>query len=114
MFARLGLWCYARRRFVLALWVAALLSTGAISAGVGAAYHQGRSVDGLESTEGFDILNTAFGGEGGGQVGTIVFRAEQGVDDPEVRAAMEALFAEVAELEGVARVESPYGEGATS
>jgi RND superfamily putative drug exporter len=111
VFARLGLWCYARRRFVLTLWVAALLTTSAISAGVGATYHQDRSLDGEESTEGFDILNAAFGGEGGGQVGTIVFRAEQGVDDPEVRAAMEALFAEVAELGGVTRVESPYGDG---
>ena len=36
---------------------------------------------------GFDILDDQFGGQGTGTVGTIVFRAEQGVDDPEVRAA---------------------------
>jgi hypothetical protein len=33
------------------------------------------------------------------------------VDDPEVRATMEGLFAEVADLEGVTRVESPYAAG---
>src|SRR5690606_455388 len=45
-------------------------------------------------------------------VGTIVYRAEQGVDDPEVREHMEELFAEVANIDDVIRVESPYAEGA--
>ena len=31
---------------------------------------------------GLDILDDNFGGEGSGAVGTIVFRVEQGVDDP--------------------------------
>ena len=53
-----------------------------------------------------------FGGQGAGQVGTIVFRAEQGVDDPEVQAAMEAYFDEVAQIPDVVRVESPYEPGA--
>jgi hypothetical protein len=35
----------------------------------------------------------------------------QGVDDPEVRAAMQALFTEVAGLEGVNRVESLWDPG---
>jgi putative drug exporter of the RND superfamily len=109
--SRLGLWCHDRRRLVLAAWLALLLLSNGIAAGVGAAYHQDFGVDGTESTEGFDILNAAFGGEGAGQVGTIVFRAEQGVNDPQVRAAMEGLFAEVADLEGVTRVESPYAAG---
>ena len=44
-------------------------------------------------------------------VGTIVFRADQGVDDPAVRSAMQALFDEVAQLDDVIRVESPYADG---
>ena len=111
MFARLGLWCHDRRRLVLALWIVVLLLANGIASGVGEAYHQDIRLQGAESTEGFDTLDAAFGGEGAGQVGTIVFRAEQGVDNPEVRAAMEALFAEVAQLEDVTRVESPYAEG---
>ena len=39
--------------------------------------------------DGFDILDEHFGGQGTGITGTIVFQAEQGVDDPEVQAAME-------------------------
>ncbi len=111
MIARLGSWCHDRRRLVLAVWIALLLLLGGIAAGVGDTYHQEFGVDGAESTEGFDILDAAFGGAGAGQVGTIVFRAEQGVDDPRVRSAMEALFAEVADLDGVTRVESPYADG---
>jgi putative drug exporter of the RND superfamily len=109
--ARLGAWCHDRRRLVLAAWIVALLLSNGIAAGAGAAYHQTFGVDGAESTAGFDILEAEFRGEGAGQIGTIVFRAEQGVDDPEVRAAMEALFAKVADLEGVTRVESPYARG---
>ena len=112
MFARLGAWCHDRRRLVLVTWIAVLLLSNGVAFGVGEAYRQDVRLEGAESTEGFDTLNAAFGGEGAGQVGTIVFRAEQGVDDPEVRAAMEVLFVEVAELEGVTRVESPYADGA--
>jgi len=112
VFARLGTWCHDRRRLVVALWVAALVLANGIASGVGEAYRADFSLPGAESTEGFDILNAEFEGEGAGQTGTIVFQAEQGVDDPEVRSAMEALFAEVREIPGVTRVESPYDQGA--
>ena len=46
---------------------------------------------------------------GAGPGGTIVFRAEQGVDDPAVRSAMSELFARVGALEGTPTVISPYG-----
>ena len=111
MLARLGTWCHDRRRLVLLTWIAVLLLSNGVASRVGETYRQDLRLDGAESTEGFDTLDAAFGGEGTGQVGTIVFRAEQGVDDPEVRTAMEALFVEVAEVEGVTRVESPYADG---
>jgi putative drug exporter of the RND superfamily len=47
---------------------------------------------------------------GRGSAGTIVFRADAGVEDPEVRSAMEALFDDVAQVEGVTGVASPYAE----
>ncbi len=40
-----------------------------------------------------------------------MFTAEQGVDDPDVSAAMGELFDEVATFDGVTRVESPYADG---
>jgi putative drug exporter of the RND superfamily len=111
VFTRLGPWCHDRRRLVLGLWIAALLLGNGIAGSVGEDYRQDFSLPGAESTAGFDILDAEFGGQGAGQVGTIVFQADQGVDDPEVQAAMQGLFDEVAGLEGVSRVESPYESG---
>ena len=111
MFARLGPWCHDRRKLVIGLWIAALIliSVGAGAAGSG--FRDEFNLPNVESKTGFDILDDAFGGQGTGQVGTIVFRAEQGVDDPAVKAAMQALFDKVAATDDVTRVESPYAEG---
>ncbi|HEY8543416.1 MAG TPA: MMPL family transporter [Acidimicrobiales bacterium] len=68
------------------------------------------SLPGFESAQGAELLEDNFGGAGAGFGGTIVFQADQGVDDPEVRQTMERFFAEVADVEGVARVGSPYGD----
>jgi putative drug exporter of the RND superfamily len=108
VFARLGPWCHDHRKLVLALWVAVLVLGGALSSAVGGAFRDEFNLPDVESKRGFDILDAEFGGQGTGIVGTIVFRAEQGVDDPEVRSAMESLFEEVATIDDVSRVESPY------
>src|SRR3712207_4338338 len=81
-----------------------------ISGAVGSGFRDEFNLPDVESKRGFDVLDAEFGGQGTGIVGTIVFQAEQGVDDPSVREPMEGLFAEVAELPNVNRVESPYAE----
>jgi RND superfamily putative drug exporter len=111
VFARLGPWCHDHRKLVLALWIAALLVIGGIGFGGGGSFRDEFNLPNVESRDGFDILDEEFGGQGTGVIGTIVFRADQGVDDPDVRAAMEELFAEVADTDDVMRVQSPYGEG---
>ena len=45
-----------------------------------------------------DVLDAKFGGQGSGIIGTIVFRADQGVDDPAVKEAMQRLFDKVATI----------------
>jgi RND superfamily putative drug exporter len=110
VFARLGPWCHDRRRLVVGLWIAALVLANVVAGIVGNGFRDEFNLPDVESKRGFDILDAEFGGQGTGQVGTIVFRAEQGVDDPAVREAMESLFAEVAALDDVTRVESPYAE----
>jgi putative drug exporter of the RND superfamily len=56
-------------------------------------------------------LDDQFGGQGAGQVGNIVFEAEDGVEDPGVRGVMEPFLAEVAEIDGLQSLESPYAPG---
>ncbi len=110
MFSRIGPWCHDHRRIVLGLWIAALFLVNGIASSVGEDYRQDFSLPGAESTEGFDILNESFEGQGAGQTGTIVFQADQGVADPAVQAAMTELFDAVAAQDGVSFVDSPYGE----
>jgi putative drug exporter of the RND superfamily len=108
VFARLGTWCHDHRKRVLVLWLAVLILGGVVSGAAGSAFRDEFNLPDVESRRGFDILDENFGGEGTGQTGTIVFKADQGVDDPEVEAAMDELFVKVAEIPDVNRVVSPY------
>jgi RND superfamily putative drug exporter len=113
MFATLGRWCFRNRGKVVLLWLATLIVAGGISGMIGTAYSSEFSLPDVESRRGFDILDEHFADSGaGGEGGTIVFRAEQGVTDPEVQEAMTAFFDEVSEIEKLT-LTSPYGpEGA--
>ncbi|MGI8807215.1 MAG: MMPL family transporter [Acidimicrobiales bacterium] len=111
MFGRLGSFCYRRRRLVVGTWVATLVVLIGVSVGAGTAFQDEFTLPDVESRTGFSILEEHFGGQGTGVTGTIVFRAEQGVQDPAVRAAMEALFARIDARDDVT-VASPYREGA--
>ena len=94
--ARVGAWCYDHRKAAVGLWFAALIVVLGAAGGIGAAYDASPDIPDSESADGFDVLEQYFAelGAGGGS-GTIVFRADQGVDDPAVVAAMDELFATV-------------------
>jgi RND superfamily putative drug exporter len=111
VFSRLGTWCHDHRRLVLGLWVAVVVLGFAVAGVAGSAFRDEFNLPDVESRQGFDILDEHFGGQGTGAVGTIVFVADQGVDDAQVRAGMQDLFAEVADIPDVVRVQSPYDEG---
>ena len=111
MLSRLGRWCHDRRWLVVILWVAVLfLGNSILSAAGGADTDADFNLPNVESKRGTDILEDSFGGQGAGFGGTIVFRADQGVDDPEVRSTMERLFDEFRGIDGITRVASPYDE----
>jgi RND superfamily putative drug exporter len=104
---KLGRFAFRRRWLVLGAWVTALVTVIALVGTIGASSDSSFSIPDSESKRGFDTLDQYFGGAGSGRSGTIVFRADQGVDDPEVVAAMTALFEEVGTIEGVT-LTSPY------
>ena len=106
-FAKLGRWCFRHRGKVALLWLGALIVFGGISSMVGTAYSTEFALPDVESRRGFDILDEHFADSGaGGEGGTIVFRAEQGVTDPEVQRAMTAFFERQARSRDA--VVSPY------
>ena len=112
-FARIGPFCHDRRRWVLAAWVLLLVLANVGAGAMGNAFRDEFNLPDVESKRGLDLLDEQFGGQGAGITGTIVFEvdSEQGVTDPEVEAAMQELFDEVATYEDVVRVQSPYAEG---
>ena len=89
------------------VWLVVLFLALGASQRLGEAYSGDLAISGTESHDGNDILKRHFSGAGAGPAGTIVFRAEQGVDDPEVRSAMGELFARVKALEDT-DVITPY------
>ena len=113
MLAKLARFCFRRRRIVLGAWIALLLVSGFLQASPGADYRTEFGLPSSESERGFTILKDNFGTSGGGGFnGQFVFQAQQGVEDPAVKAAMEKFFATAGELKGVT-VASPYSpEGA--
>jgi RND superfamily putative drug exporter len=107
VFARLGAWCHDHRKRVALLWVLALVVLGVASSAVGTDFKENFSGPDVESKKGFDLLDEHFGGMGAGLTGTIVFRADQGVDDPTVKAGMQSLFDEIDAIPQVT-IASPY------
>lgn len=107
MLARFGGWSFRHPWPVVAGWVAVVVLVFGAVAAIGPAFDASFEIPDSEGRRGFDALNTHFGGFGSGTSGSIVFRSEAGIDDPPVRAAMEAMFAAVAQFEGVI-VSSPY------
>jgi RND superfamily putative drug exporter len=92
----------------------ALVVFGGIMTAAGSESRSEFELPNVESRRGNDILEEHFGGQGSGLTAPIVFQADQGVEDPEVRQAMEAFFAEVDEMRidgGDVAITSPYAPG---
>ena len=107
MYARTARWCFRHPWRGLVGWILILFVVLGASQNLGEAYSGDLAIAGTESHDGNSTLERHFSGAGAGPAGTIVFRAEQGVDDPAVRAAMSELFARVGALEETSVI-SPY------
>ena len=107
MYVRLARWCFAHPWWGVVTWLLILFAILGVARNLGEAYSGDLAIAGTESHDGNDLLKRHFSGAGAGPGGTIVFRAEQGVDDPAVRAAMDDLFDRVRALEETSLI-SPY------
>lgn len=106
----LGRWCHERRRIVAIAWIGVIIALGAIVGTVGSNFGAGFETPQSEGADGFDLIDTYFGGQGSGVPGTVVFKADD-VTDPSVAVPMQAFFDELEGFENV-NVNSPYGERA--
>ncbi len=111
MYRALGQWSFRNWKPVLAAWLAIFIGIGAASGSVGAAFDSSFEIPDSESRDGFDALDEYFGGFGSGQPGSIVFRTNRGVEDPEVVAVMNELFEYTRGLDDGLTVTSPYEGG---
>ncbi len=100
--------CYHHRRLTLAGWILLLVGLVVLSQTVGGETRTEFSLPGSESQEAFDLLEDRGFATRAGEPAQIVFQAEQGVNDPAVQQAMEALFATVEQEIEDAEVISPY------
>lgn len=109
MLEHLARWSYRHRWWMLLIWVFVLVGALGLQGAVGGDYSTDFSLPGAESQKAFDLLEDSFPGVAG-DTADIVFKAEQGVTDPQVRDAMEGLFAEISEVDRVVGIDSPYSE----
>ncbi len=111
MLKRLAEVSFRRRRAVVVAWIVGIVALGAVLGAVGSGYRSDFTLPDVESKRGIDILDDQFDGQGAGQVGNIVFEADRGIEDPEVREVIEPFLAEVAAIDDVQSVASPYEPG---
>ena len=102
MYINIARWCFQRRVFVVVAWAIAFVAIQVLSAFVGTGFDDGFATIDSESDRGSAILREDFGGQGASLiVGSIVVKAEQGVDDPAVQAAMAELVTIARGFDGV-------------
>ncbi len=109
MLQRLARTCYHRRRRVVLAWIALLVGLVSLNSAAGGEFLDEFSLPGSESQEAVDLLEANDFGARAGFGGQVVFQADQGVDDPAVRATMEALFADLEASIPATEIVSPYG-----
>ena len=111
MLKRLGIIAHARRRVVVAAWLAAIIALAVAMSTVGSKFSTQFNLPDVESAQGFDLLAERFGGEESGRSGTLVVQAEQGFTDAQ-RDALNIFFAQLDARDDM-RIVSPFSpEGA--
>jgi RND superfamily putative drug exporter len=103
--------CVRHRLFVTVFWVAALVASGVLANRLGARYENDFRLPASESREAFEVLQSEFPDQSGDTI-RVVFRSDSSIFDPEIKAAIEELMAEVRNQPHVSSVRTPYDPGA--
>src|SRR3954452_15593722 len=109
MLARLARWCVTHKWItIFAIWVPILVGVNVAAGVAGPAFSTDFTFPDSESAQVIDQLEP-INAEAAGFPGQIVFRyeGEGGVNNPQVKAAMQDIFAQVDAMDGVS-VASPY------
>jgi putative drug exporter of the RND superfamily len=107
---RFATWTTGHRKTVIFGWIAALIVMVVLAGSVGPDYSEEFKLPTSDSTEAYELLEDNFPSQSGG-TSTIVFKADGGVESPEVEKKMEGVFKEVEKEPHVTEVASPFGGG---
>lgn len=107
----LAQFCYRKRRFVLLGWVVLLVGLLALSSTLGGKYKTEFEFPESESARAIELMKERGLDERTGIQGQIVFKADQGVNDPAVRRTMEGFLVSVESAVEGEQISSPYATG---
>ncbi len=112
---RLGRWCFARRRYVLATWLVVIAALAVVAISLKQPTSNSFTVPGTESQQAIDLLDQKFPGTGGAQA-QVVFSVPAGTSltAPAEHQAVEATVAQLRKLPQVVDVLDPYQSGTVS
>jgi RND superfamily putative drug exporter len=102
---RLVTWSYDRRRRVVALWIAALVAASVLASVAGGDTELDFTVPGSDSAQAVELLQERFPRFAGGTV-DVVYTDPAGVTDPGTAARIQALAADIAEVDHVVAAEA--------
>ncbi|MRG58837.1 MMPL family transporter [Agromyces sp. CFH 90414] len=108
---RIGRFAYRRAWVVIAAWVLALGALLGLGLGVGGQLQESYSIPGTESQEAIDQLAAVFPQTAGASAKAVLEAPEgDSVEDASNRAAIEAMEADLEQVDGVASVLGPFDE----
>jgi RND superfamily putative drug exporter len=101
-------WITAHRKAAVILWLIVMIGTGFAAGSAGSNFKEDFKLPKSDSQQAYDMLTKNFPAQSG-DTGQIVVHADQGVNNPEVKARINAALAKIAKVKGVAEVVSFYG-----
>ena len=104
----MAVWCYRRRRLVLAIWLLLFIALGVLGQIAGSTYANSLVLPATDSTRALNLLKAEFPAASG-EADSIVLHVTSGkVTDARVKARVAPMLAEIAKVAHVKAVVSPF------